>query len=348
MAGRRMPRRATIVDVAKLAGVSIKTVSRVTNCEPNVRPEVRQRVAAAVASLGYQPMQSARGLAARRSSLLALVYDTPGPGYLVRVQNAARQCCQDAGYRLLLHPSDHRDPRLPAELVRLAGNLRLEGLVLVPPVAHDQHVISALQDAGVPFSLIAPQRAARNACAVLLDDERAGKELAAHLIDLGHRHIGFVQGHPDHVASQARLTGFQHAMRKASLAVESALVVEGDFTFESGRSAGAELLDRRKRPTAVIACNDDMAAGVMAAAHDRGIAIPAELSVGGFDDSPLAGMLWPTLTTMHQPISDLSTVATQLLIDRIRTGRTPRKTVELRHELIVRASTSEAMPGVRA
>lgn len=348
MAGRSAPRRATIVDVAKLAGVSIKTVSRVTNSEPNVRPEVRQRVNAAITSLGYRPMHSARGLAARRSGLLALAYDTPGPGYLIRVQNAARQSCQESGYRLLLHPCDHRDPRLPAELVRLAGNLRLEGLILVPPVSRDELVIAALQGAGVPFALIAPQRAPRGACAVMLDDERAGTVIANHLIELGHRRIAFVQGHPDHSASRARLAGFRGAMRKASITVDAALVVEGDFTFESGRSAGADLLDRRARPTAIIACNDDMAAGVIAAAHDRGIAIPAELAVCGFDDTPLASMLWPPLTTMHQPIGELSATATQLLIDQIRAGRMPGKSVELRHELIVRASTCSPPEAGRA
>lgn len=340
MAGRTAPRRATIVDVAKLAGVSIKTVSRVTNSEPNVRPEVRQRVAVAISRLGYRPMQSARGLAARRSGLLAMAYGNATPGYLIRVQHAARQCCEEAGYRLLLHPCDHRDPRLPGELVQLAGKLRLEGLLLVPPVSHDEAVIAALQSAGVPFSLLAPQRAPEGACAVLLDDERGGTALASYLIDLGHRRIGFVRGHPDHAASRARLAGFQRAMRKASLPVDAALVVEGDFTFESGRTAGAELLDRRTRPSAIIACNDDMAAGVIAAAHDRGLDIPASLAVCGFDDTPLASMLWPPLTTMHQPIGELSTAATRLLIEHIHSGRVPAGAVTLRHELVVRASTA--------
>jgi LacI family transcriptional regulator len=340
MAGRRAPRRATIDQVAQLADVSIKTVSRVTNNEPNVRPEVRQRVTEAIGKLGYQPMQSARHLAARRSRMLALVYDNPSPSYLMRVQVAARQCCQDYGFRLLFHPCDQRDPRLATELVRLAAGLRLEGLVLTPPVSLNDAVVRALAAAQVPVSLLAPARAVRGSCAILLDDQHAAQVLGAHVIGLGHRRIGFVRGHPDHEASRARLAGFRRAMAEAGLAVEEPLVVDGDFSFESGRSAGAGLLDRQQRPTAVIASNDDMAAGVIAAAHERGIAVPGDLSVCGFDDTPLAGMLWPPLTTMHQPISELAHAGTRMLLERIRSGRAPAPPDALRCELVVRASTA--------
>lgn len=348
MSGRRTPRRATIVQVARLAGVSIKTVSRVTNGEPNVRPEVQQRVVAAIAKLGYHPMHAARGLASRRSRLLALVYDNPSPSYLLRLQSAARQCCQEHGLRLVFHPCDHRDPRLAGELSHLASNLRLEGLILVPPISRDAAVIKALTAAQVPVALLAPGRARRGHITVLLNDEAAAQRLAEHVLQLGHRRIGFVRGHPDHDASRERFAGFEAAMKSAGLAVDPALVVGGDFSFASGRSAGAELLDRRVRPTAIIASNDDMAAGVMAAAHDRRIRIPAELAVCGFDDTPLASMLWPPLTTMHQPISELARAGTRLLIDRLRGEPVPARPAKLHCELIVRASTSAPAPGTRA
>ncbi len=336
------PRRASIIQVAELAGVSIKTVSRVTNDEPNVRPEVRQRVQGAIQALGYRPMQSARGLAARRSRLLGLVYDNPSPSYLIRVQHAARQCCEEYGMRLLLHPCDHTSPRLAEELVRLSSHLRLEGLVLVPPVSHDSTVIEALVAARVEVALLAPARAPRGTCAVRIDDEHAAEVLTGHLVELGHRHIGFVRGHPDHEATRARLAGHRRAMRRAGLRAPDTLVAEGDFTFDSGRSAGASLLDRHARLTAIIASNDDMAAGVIAAAHDRGLAVPAQLAVCGFDDTPLASMTWPPLTTMHEPILELAEAATRMLIRRIRGERAAPVAPDLQCQLVVRESSAVA------
>jgi LacI family transcriptional regulator len=339
MTVRRAPQRTTILQVAELAGVSIKTVSRVTNGESHVRPELRQRVTAAIDKLGYQPMQSARSLSGRRSGLLALVYDNPSPSYLVRVQGAARRCCDEHGMRLLLHPCDHRDVQLPATLVRLAADLRLEGVVLVPPVSLDDAVIAALAGARVPVCLLAPARAPRNTCAVLLDDEEASHSLTSHVLALGHRRVGFVSGHPDHESTRARLAGFRRAFREAGLGEEHILVAAGDYSYASGRSAGAALLDRRVRPTAIIASNDDMAAGVMAAAHDRSVSIPAGLAVCGFDDTPLASMLWPPLTTMHQPIAEMAYAGTRMLIEQIHQGRLA-KPLRLQHQLLVRASTT--------
>jgi LacI family transcriptional regulator len=342
MPARRTPRRATIIEVARRAGVSIKTVSRVTNDEPNVRPGLRQKVARAVEELGYRPLQAARGLAARRSRLLALVYDNPSAAYLVRVQQAASLCAQEHGMRLLYHPCDHRDPQLAAALVLLSTQLRLEGIILVPPVSLDARVVAALEAADIPCALLAPAAAPAGACAVLLDDEGAARELTQHLLGLGHRRIGFVRGHDDHEASRARLAGFRQAMRRAGAVVDPGLVTAGDFTFEAGRRAGAQLLDRRVRPGAIIASNDDMAAGVIAAAHDRNVAIPAQLSVCGFDDTPVAGMLWPPLTTMHQPISELARSGTRLLLERIAGNSLPRTPSRLHYELVVRASTAAA------
>lgn len=342
MPARRTPRRATIVEVARRAGVSIKTVSRVANNEPNVRPELRQRVAHAIAELGYRPMQAARGLAARRSRLLALVYDNPSAAYLVRVQQAASQCAQEHGMRLLYHPCDHRDPQLAAALVLLASQLRLEGIILVPPVSLDSTLVAALAAAHVPFALLAPARPPAGACAVLLDDEHAAGQLTRHLLELGHRRIGFVRGHADHEASRARLAGFRQAMRRAGTGADAALLADGDFTFDAGRRAGAHLLDRRVRPSAIIACNDDMAAGVVAAAHDRNVVLPVQLSVCGFDDTPVASMLWPALTTMHQPISELARIGTQLLLQRIAGGPAPREPARLNYTLVLRASTAPA------
>ncbi|MEJ0099960.1 MAG: LacI family DNA-binding transcriptional regulator [Pseudomonadota bacterium] len=342
MPRKQAPSRATIVDVAKLAGVSIKTVSRVTNSEPNVRPEVKQRVLDAIAVLGYRPMQSARGLAARRTQLMALVYDIPNASYLIRIQNGARQCCQERGMQLLFHPCDHRNPQLATELVKLASHLRLEGLVLAPPISLDDAVVTALEKAHIPVSLLAPVRADRGTCAVRIDDEHGAKLLVEHIIGLGHRQIGFVRGHPDYESSRARLAAFRRAMKKAGLEISEGTVVDGDFSFESGRRAGALLLDRKIRPTAIIASYDDMAAGVIAAAHDRGIAVPRALAVGSFGDTPLASMMWPPLTSVRQPLNELAYAGARLLISHIHGERKVPPPTDLEFRLVVRESTVAA------
>ncbi|MEJ0099588.1 MAG: LacI family DNA-binding transcriptional regulator [Pseudomonadota bacterium] len=345
MSGKQAPRRATIVDVAKLAGLSIKTVSRVTNNEPNVRPAMRQRVLDAIAVLGYRPMQSARGLAARRSQLMALVYDIPNGNYLIRIQNGARQCCKEHGMQLLLHPCDHRSPLLAAELVKLASHLRLEGLVLAPPISLDDAVIAALENAHIPVALLAAVRTDRGTCAVRMDDEHGAKLLVEHIIGLGHRHIGFVRGHPDYESSRARLTAFRRAMKRAGLEVPEGSVIDGDFSFESGQRAAAALLDRDTPPTAIIACYDNTAAGVIAVAHDRGMAVPDELAVGAFGDTPLASMTWPPLTSVRQPLDDMAYAGTRLLIAHVRGERRVHPPSSLEFRLVVRESTVAAEAG---
>lgn len=342
MTGSRAPRRTTILQVAELAGVSIKTVSRVTNGEAHVSPEVRQRVSAAIEKLGYQPMQSARALSGRRSGLLALVYDNPSPSYLVRVQFAARRCCEEHGLRLLFHPCDHRDAQLPAMLTRLAADLHLEGVLLVPPVSVDKAVIRALAEMQVPVSLLAPAEVTPGASAVFLDDAGAARTLTRHLLEAGHQRIGFVCGHAEHESTRARLDGYREELQKAGIARDESLVVYGDLSFASGRSAGAALLDRQIRPTAIMAGNDDMAAGVMATAHDRRLRIPQELAVCGFDDTPLASMLWPPLTTMRQPIAEMAYAGTRMLIDQIQQGQTAAP-LHLPYQLQVRESTMQGL-----
>jgi LacI family transcriptional regulator len=310
----RKPARATIMQVARRAGVSIKTVSRVSNGEPNVRPELRARVMESIQALGYHPSLAARSLAGRRSFLLALVYDNPSPSYLLNVQAGALAACHERGYHLLFHPCEARGPQFAAELLALREDPGVDGLVLSPPLSGDRDLLRALRAAQVPHALIAPPE--RQACAVVLDDEAAAVTLTAHLLELGHRRIAFISGHPQHAASVQRQRGYERALRQARLEVDRRLVQPGDFTFDSGRRAARALLARRRgRPTAIVASNDDMAAGVIAEAHAAGFELPRELSVAGFDDAPLAAVLWPPLTTMHQPIAAMSAQATRQLLD---------------------------------
>jgi LacI family transcriptional regulator len=338
MSPARKPARATIVQVAKRAGVSIKTVSRVTNGEPSVRPALRARVEEAIRHLGYHPSLAARSLAGRRSFLLALAYDNPSPSYLLNLQSGARAACHARGYRLLFHPCDAANPQLADELLGLADDPGVEGLVLSPPLSARGPLVARLRAGQLPLALIAPPTVAEDA--VVIDDEAAAFVATTHLIELGHRRIGFIAGHPEHAATPQRQRGYQRALRAAGIAPDRELSVPGEFSFESGRAAARDLLTRRRgRPTAIVASNDDMAAGVIAEAHELGLVLPGELSVVGFDDAPLAAMLWPPLTTMAQPIAALAELATRRLLDRLRGATAAAPEPPLAFRLVRRAST---------
>jgi LacI family transcriptional regulator len=169
-----------------------------------------------------------------------------------------------------------------------------------------------------------------------MDDVQAGDDMTTHLINLGHRRIGFVVGHPNHMASDQRHFGYRKALDRAGIRYEPELVRPGLFDFESGQQAATALLDLASPPTAIFASNDDMAAGVLAIAHARGIDVPGDLSVAGFDDTPLARIVWPPLTTIRQPTRDLAYAAASLLF-RESGGIEHRR---LQHELVARASTA--------
>jgi LacI family transcriptional regulator len=337
MPADRKPPRATIVQVAKRAGVSIKTVSRVSNGEPNVRPVLKARVEEAIRALGYHPSLAARSLAGRRSFLLALVYDNPSPSYLLNLQSGARAECHARGYRLLFHPCDAASPGLAEELLGLRDDPGVEGLILSPPLSGQAPLVDRLSASQLPFALIAPP--AGTAEAVMVDDEAAAVAATEHLLGLGHRRIGFVTGHPDHAASPQRQRGYERALVAAGIELDPQLIETGEFSFDSGRRAASRLLSRRRgRPTAILASNDHMAAGVIAEAHAGGLVLPRDLSVVGFDDAPFSAMLWPPLTTLHQPIPELAALAARRLLDRLQ-GVAPSTPVPLTFHLVQRKST---------
>jgi LacI family transcriptional regulator len=247
--------------------------------------------------------------------------------------------CQARGYRLLFHPCDARSPTLAEELLGLRDDPGVEGLILSPPLSGQGLLIERLTAGHVPLALIAPPIPTSDA--VMIDDEAAAVAATEHLLELGHRRIGFIAGHPDHAASPQRQRGYQRALVAAGVAVDPQLIEPGEFSFESGRRAARRLLARRRgRPTAVLASNDDMAAGVIAEAHASGLILPRELSVVGFDDAPLASMLWPPLTTLHQPIAQIAALAARRLLDRVQGHPLAPMPAPLAFHLVRRASTA--------
>jgi LacI family transcriptional regulator len=330
--------RKTITDVAQAAGVAIKTVSRVLNNEPRVRPATRERVMAAVKALDYNPSISARGLAGRRSCLVGLVYENPSPNYIMDVQNGAMARCREERFQLIMHHCSVRGADLAADIGGLVDQTHVDGLVLTPPLSSSKELIQALDSRKLPFVRIAPNRMRHDSPFVDVDDMAAAQEMTEYLIGLGHRRIGFIVGNPEHYASGRRLEGYRSALGRHGIECRDELVKQGYFIFESGLESGHELLAMTDPPSAIFASNDDMAAGVLMAAHQRGVTVPGQLSVAGFDDAPVAQVVWPRLTTVFQPAYDLAFSATDMLLELLKSPHLSRS-LKFDYRLVCRDST---------
>ncbi len=311
-------RKSTITDVAERAGVSIKTVSRVINREPKVRHDTRERVEDAIAFLRYAPNPFARSLAGNRAFVVGLLYDNPSSSYVIGIQRGALKVCQRENYDLLIHPCDYLSSELPADVIRLLRQSKVDGFLLTPPLSDDKALLTALRDANAPFARIAPGDHAELATSVFTNDREACAEMTRYLLSLGHRSIGFILGHPDHRAMGDRFRGYMDALANAGVPFNQQMVRQGFNTFESGVECGIELLRQEHRPTAIFASNDDMAIGVMRVAHQSGIRIPDDLSVVGFDDIPLGQQMFPALSTIRQPVEEMAIKATDLLLSHLR------------------------------
>jgi LacI family transcriptional regulator len=341
----------TITDVAKRAGVSMKTVSRVMNAEPHVRDELRIRVLEAVKALRYRPKTSARSLAGARAYVLGFVLSDTTPAgtqatdlspYATRAQLGALHACRKAGYHLLLEAVDPVASDPDAEFEFLSGILAVDGMILPPPHCDNEAILDALDREGIPYARIAPARDEGRSACVEVDDEAAAGTMTRLLLDLGHERIACIKGPDGHSASAKRLRGYRLALAERGVAASEALVRPGLFTFESGYEAATLLLATPQPPTAIFAANDLMALGVIARAQELGHQLPQTLSVAGFDDIPAASMFRPSLTTMRQPIAEMAAAATEMLIagsgGEGRPDQYPHRRLDC--ELVIRGSTA--------
>lgn len=335
--------RTRIEDVAAAAGVSMKTVSRVLNREPNVRPETRQKVLETVEQLRYKPNLSARSLAGQRSYVVALVYNNPSRNYLMEIQSGMLEACHAHHYNLVLAPVGAGEQGTASDIAGLFANFGPDGVVLIPPLTDDPVVLAYLEEHAVPFACISP-RDRRERIGVAMDEQAAVRALMAQLVALGHRRIGHIMGPPMHGACEWRHAGYRDALAQAGIGYDPALVVEGEFVFESGMRGANRLLDLADPPTAIFAANDDMAAGVIRVAAERGLAVPRDLSICGFDDTPIARHIYPALTTVRQPTAEMGRVATEELLERIRDPAAGHM-VQMQHTLLSRESTGPRRPG---
>ena len=342
---RRGRNSITIHDVAKHSGVSPMTVSRVINGEANVRDETRQRVLVSVEALNYFPSSSARSLAARDDTQIAVLYTNPSTSYLNEILIGALTQTGLCGCRLTLAKCEGIDETL--EMVDDLAAAGIDGILLPAPLSNSNRVALALDRVNLPSVGIAAAQQPPGRTVIAIDDHAAAFAMTTRLIELGHTRIGFIKGHPNNRASDFRTEGFYAAMNAAGLDVEVDLVVQGYFDYHSGFEAASVLLGRPNRPTAIFASNDDMAAGVLANAHSFGVSVPSELSVVGFDDTTTATTVWPELTTVRQPTVQMASRAVELLLLQIRAKRVgatfePRR--ERRDFDIIERQTSAPAP----
>ncbi|WP_230629617.1 LacI family DNA-binding transcriptional regulator [Sphingomonas sp. Leaf37] len=319
-AARRPSRRSgsapTISDVARAAGVSPMTVSRVINGETNVRPATRAAVNAAISALHYAPNPAARSLAGAGPARIGLLYSNPSAGYLSEFLVGSLDQASRSDVQIVVEKCELGEHEV--EVARHLIDGGIDGIILPPPLCEAPAVLALLADAGIPTVSVATSLPREGMLAIRIDDAQAATTMTRHIMDLGHRRIGFITGNPNLSASGQRLEGYRDALTSAGIEPDPALIAEGLFTYRSGLDAAEQLLDLPIPPTAIFASNDDMAAAAVAVAHRRGLDVPGDLTVCGFDDTTLSTAIWPELTTIHQPIADMARAAVELLVGTIR------------------------------
>lgn len=331
--------KPTINDVARIAGVSKKTVSRVINRSPLLNQGTREKVEAVIAELGYVPNPQARALALRRNFLIGVIHDNPNAQMVLSFQQGALEAMRGTEFALIVRPVDRHSPKLLDELRRFLEQQRLYGVLILPPLSENDAIPALCRELGIAYVRMGSARLDDAAHLVESNDRVAVREAVQHLHQLGHRLIGLVTGPPGFRSAAEREAGYDEQMARLGLAPDPRLKAQGDYTFVTGKAAGAALLDSTPRPTAIFASNDEMAAGVLHAARERGIAVPEELSIIGFDDTPIAAHIWPPLTTVRWPIETMARSAALKLIDPAKAAEHPSF---FESSLIKRASAGPA------
>ncbi|WP_109126971.1 LacI family DNA-binding transcriptional regulator [Dyella sp. C11] len=339
---RRKGGSVTIDDVAALAKVSPMTVSRVVNGHSKVRDATRERVMEAVRELGYIPNLAASSLAAAQDARIALIYTNPSAAYLRELLLGALRGAARTAAQLVIEDWDELDANGDRKAARALAR-SVAGVILPPPLCESKVVIEELVEAGVPVVAIASGRFNHDISSVRIDDFLASKEVTEHLIRMGHTRIAFVKGHPNQTASARRFEGYQAALKEAGIAPDAALVQQGYFTYRSGLDAVEKLLSLKQPPTAIFASNDDMASAAVSVAHRRGLEVPRDISIVGFDDTSAATTVWPEISTVRQPIASMADSAVDILQRTIRRKDTETKVVVdhvVAHQLVQRDSVA--------
>ncbi len=306
--------KPTINDVARLAGVSKKTVSRVINNSPLLNDETRERVETVIRKIGYVPNPQARALALRRNFLVGLIHDNPNAQMVLNVQQGILEALSGTDFGLVVRPVDRTSPLMLDDIRDFLERQRLFGVVLLPPISENDALARLCEEVGCRYARMGSAELDDQGHMVASNDRQAVREAVAYLVEHGHRLIGLIQGPHGFRSAAERRAGFEDALATAKIKLPRSLIAEGNYTFESGIEAANRLLDLAPRPTAIFASNDEMAAGVIHAARQRGLAVPDDVSVIGFDDTAIAAHIWPPLTTVRWPIISMARSAALKLV----------------------------------
>ena len=327
----------TLRDVARLAGVSHQTVSRVINGSEDVLPETRATVEAAIEQLGYRPNAIARSMARGQTHTLACISPNLTDYTFASVIEGAEVEARQHDYFML--SSSATDPKAFQALVdELVGHRRVDGLIVINPYSDDRflHIPE-----NFPVVFVGARSHEKEICSVSLDDEKVAYEATRHLISLGHTNIALVTGPMEEDCSQDRAEGYRRALQEAGIAYDESKVLEGDWSASSGQRALLSFVESGNVPTAVFAQNDRMAMGVLRAARDVNLKVPSQLAVIGVDDMPLSSYFDPPLTTMQQDMPLIGQEATRMLLEIIQKKTPAVRELKLSAQLVIRQSTSE-------
>lgn len=345
---RRKASAITIDDVAAHAGVSAMTVSRVINGHAGVREGNRERVMRSVLELDYRPNPAASALAAAQHTCIALIYTNPSASYLRELLVGALRGSTRAAAQLVIATWDDLGAQARREAARQLSS-SVAGVILPPPLCESKDIVDEFLLGGIPVISIASSHFSDSVSCVRIDDRQASHDMVSHLIRQGHTRIGYIKGDPNQTASAHRLQGYRDALDDVGIAYDAALVQAGCFTYRSGLEAAERLLALPQPPSAIFASNDDMASAVVSVAHRRGLEVPRDLSVVGFDDTSASTMVWPELTTIRQPVAEMADTAIDILLREIRRPSASARGIVnhvLPHQLVTRASVSRPLPGL--
>jgi len=331
--------RATIRDIADLAGVSIATVSRVLNDRPDVARETRETVLQVVREHGFSTNRGARGLSSGRTGMIGLTLPLVADAYFGPMLSGAAEALHERDMRIVLAPTLHEHDREVSLIERLMRGTT-DGAILMLPEESAEELLT-LQRQGFPFVVVDPREPPPDGIACVAAMHASGaKQAAEHLLALGHRRIGAIAGTPGWYATEERLAGFRAALAGAGILLDPELVVHSDWRIPRGTEAARELLSLPDPPTAIFGFNDNVAIGALHAARERGLSVPDDLSVVGFDDTEQAVIVTPRLTSVRQPLAELGRMGVSLLIRLIDGQRVDALRVELATQLVVRESTA--------
>jgi LacI family transcriptional regulator len=335
--------RATIRDIADLAGVSIATVSRVLNDRPDVAPGTRENVLQVVREQGFSTNRGARGLSSGRTGMIGLTLPLVADAYFGPMLSGAAEALYESDMRIVLAPTLHEHDREVSLLERLMRGTTDGAILMLPEESDDE--LRLLQRQGFPFVIVDPRSAPPDGIACVSAMHAAGaKQATEHLLELGHRRIGAIAGSQGWYATEERLHGFRAALAAAGILLDPDLVVYSDWRIPQGTEAARKLLSLPEPPRAIFGFNDNVAIGALNAARERGLVVPDDLSVVGFDDTEQAVIVTPRLTSIRQPLAELGRTGVSLLIRLIEGARVDALRMELSTKLVVRESTAPPPP----